>query len=199
LEDIADVKAIVGLGNPGPKYERTRHNAGFWVVDRIAARTGAGAFAPRAKSRVAAARWQGQEILLAKPQTYMNDSGAAVRALAEEFGLAPGDILVVYDDLDLVPGVIRLRAKGRPGSHNGMRSIIHYLGTQEFPRLRIGIGPVPGGMTGADYVLSEPDAAEWELLQAAVEAAASAALTWVVQGVEAAMSRFNRSWAPQSP
>src|SRR5690606_41926275 len=100
---------------------------------------------------------------------------------------------------ELVTAVIHLHAKGRPCSQNWLRSIIHYLCSQEFPRLRIGIGPVPGGMTGADYVLSEHDAAEWELLQAAVEAAASDALTWVAQGVEAAMSRFNRSWAPQSP
>lgn len=194
------MKAIVGLGNPGPEYDKTRHNAGFWVIDEIASRLGARLRGPRAKGTInallAAARWQGEELLLAKPQTYMNQSGEAVRAIADEYRLAPSEILIVYDDLDLVPGVIRLRAKGRAGSHNGMRSIINYLGTQDFPRLRLGIGPVPQGVRGVDFVLGVPGADEWAHLRSAVEAGASAALTWAAQGVEAAMSRFNRAWEP---
>ena len=192
------MKAIIGLGNPGPKYQKTRHNAGFWVVDEIARRLGVAVNHAQAKSMVVEARWEGEEILLAKPVTYMNQSGEAVRALPRQYSLAPDEILVVYDDLDLTPGVIRLRAKGRAGSHNGMRSIINYLGTQDFPRLRIGIGPVPEGVRGVDYVLGRPDEAEWALLQAAVEAGALAALTWAAQGVAAAMSRFNRSWGPDA-
>lgn len=190
------MKAVIGLGNPGPKYQRTRHNAGFWVVDAIAALLGVIVDQPVAKSMVASATWEGTEIILAKPLTYMNASGEAVSAIARRYQLSPQEILVVYDDLDLVPGVIRLRAKGRAGSHNGMRSIINYLGTQDFPRLRIGIGPVPHGMRGVDYVLGTPEKTEWAHLQAAVEAAAQAALTWAAQGAEAAMSRFNRAWEP---
>jgi peptidyl-tRNA hydrolase, PTH1 family len=191
------VKAIVGLGNPGPKYDKTRHNAGFWVIDAIAGRLGVAVDQPAAKSLLALTAWEGVELLLVKPLTYMNASGEAVSAIARRYQLVPEEILVVYDDLDLVPGVIRMRAKGRAGSHNGMRSIINYLGTQDFPRLRIGIGPVPDGVRGVDYVLGTPAKDEWARLQAAVEAAAQAALTWVVDGVEAAMSRFNRAWAPR--
>lgn len=190
------MKAIIGLGNPGPEYEKTRHNAGFWVVDRIASRLGTRIRVPKAKALIATAEWAGEQLLLAKPQTYMNQSGEAVQALAAAYGLTPAEILIVYDDLDLEPGVVRLRAKGRPGSHNGMRSIINYLGTQDFPRLRLGIGPVPQGVRGVDYVLGVPGPAEWERLQAAVEAAASAALTWAAEGAEAAMSRYNRAWGP---
>lgn len=192
------MKAIVGLGNPGSKYEKTRHNAGFWVVDEIARRLGVAVKSSQAHSLVAKARWQGQELLLVKPVTYMNESGRAVQALMRQHSLTPGEILIVYDDLDLVPGVIRLRAKGRAGSHNGMRSIINYLGTQDFARLRIGIGPVPDGERGVDFVLGTPGQAEWAKLSGAVEAAASAALEWAVRGVEAAMSRYNRSWAPDA-
>lgn len=192
------MKAIVGLGNPGSKYEKTRHNAGFWVIDAIARRLGVAVNRSQAQSLVGAGRWEGEEFLLAKPVTYMNRSGEAVRDLARQYGLSPDAILVVYDDLDLVPGVIRLRAKGRAGSHNGMRSIINYLGTQEFPRLRIGIGPVPEGERGVDYVLAAPGEAERARYDAAVEAAAMAALTWAAHGVEAAMSRYNRSWAPDA-
>jgi len=190
------VKAIIGLGNPGPQYEKTRHNAGFWVVDKVASRLGVRVHVPKEKALIAIARWSGEELILAKPQTFMNQSGEAVRAIAAAYGLAPTELLIVYDDLDLVPGVVRLRAKGRAGSHNGMRSIINYLGTQEFPRLRLGIGPVPEGVRGVDYVLGVPGDDEWVRLEAAVEAASSAAMTWAAQGVEAAMSRYNRAWEP---
>lgn len=192
------MKAIVGLGNPGIKYEKTRHNAGFWVIDEIARRLGVAVKSSQAHSLVAKARWAGEDLLLAKPVTYMNESGQAVQAIMRQYALVPSEILVVYDDLDLTPGVIRLRAKGRAGSHNGMRSIINYLGTQEFPRLRIGIGPVPEGERGVDYVLGTPGEAEWSKLAGAVDAAASAALEWAARGVEAAMSRYNRSWAPDA-
>lgn len=190
------VKAVVGLGNPGPKYEKTRHNAGFWVIDALAAKLGVRLRDSKDDALVGAGTWRGEELLLAKPQTFMNESGRAVRALASRYGLLPQEILVVYDDLDLEPGVLRMRAKGSAAGHNGVRSVINYLGTQEFPRLRVGIGAVPDGMAGADYVLREPSEGEWTHLLAAVEAGAMAALEWATEGVERAMSRFNRKWEP---
>lgn len=190
------MKAVVGLGNPGPKYERTRHNAGFWIVDALGEKLGASPRRSEAEALVGIGVWRGEEVLLAKPQTFMNRSGRAVRALADRYGLAPEEILVVYDDLDLEPGVLRMRAKGSAAGHNGVRSVIDYLGTQEFPRLRVGIGAVPAGVAGADYVLREPSDGEWPHLLAAVEAGVLASLAWVADGVERAMSRFNRQWEP---
>lgn len=191
------MKAVVGLGNPGPKYERTRHNAGFWVVDALGAKLGVRPRRQEGGALVGAGRWRGEQVLLVKPQTYMNESGKAVGALAARYRLAPQEILVVYDDLDLEPGVLRMRAKGSAAGHNGVRSVINYLGTQEFPRLRVGIGAVPQGVAGAEYVLREPSEEEWPHLSAAVEAGALASLDWVTDGVERAMSRFNRKWEPR--
>lgn len=190
------MKAVIGLGNPGPRYEKTRHNAGFWVVDALSEKLGVRLRRKEADALVGVGAWRGEELLLAKPQTYMNESGRAVRALTARYRLLPQEILVVYDDLDLEPGVLRMRAKGSAGGHNGVRSVINYLGTQEFPRLRIGIGAVPKGTAGADYVLSEPSGQEWPHLSAAVEAAALAALEWATEGVERAMARFNKKWNP---
>lgn len=190
------MKAVIGLGNPGPGYEKTRHNAGFWVIDALSEKLGLRLRRKEADALVGTGAWRGEQLLLAKPQTFMNESGRAVRALAARYRLLPQEILVVYDDLALEPGVLRMRASGSAGGHNGVRSVINYLGTQEFPRLRVGIGAVPEGTTGADYVLSEPSSQEWPHLSAAVEAGALAALEWATQGVDRAMARFNKKWNP---
>lgn len=188
-------KAVVGLGNPGDKYATTRHNAGFWVVDEIARILGIKVNQARAQGLIGAGTHAGQSLILAKPLTYMNLSGRTVRALADEYGLAPEDFLIVCDDLTLDPGTIRLRAKGSAGGHNGLKSVIHSLGTDGFARLRIGVGAVPEGAAGVDYVLSSPGPAERRAIDRAVRMAAEAALTWSEQGPQAAMSQYNRSWA----
>lgn len=200
------MKAIVGLGNPGRAYARTRHNAGFWVIDRLeevlsggrdpAVRRRAGRKASQPAKRLSKSvgivtQWADCELLLVKPQTYMNESGLAVRELVEAYRVPVDHLLICVDELALPPGTIRLRAKGSAGGHNGMRSIINYLGTQEFSRLRIGIGSVPPGVRGADYVLDAPSPVEKEAIRAACDAAASAALLWAEEGIEAAMSRYN--------
>ncbi|MCS7030563.1 MAG: aminoacyl-tRNA hydrolase [Gloeomargarita sp. SKYG116] len=156
---MSPLRLMVGLGNPGAKYERTRHNVGFMAVDALAGRWG---LAWREKSQWHGWVAEGQGIVLLKPNTYMNHSGQAVQAVCRWFKFTPREILVIYDDLDLPFGRLRLRKQGSAGGHNGMKSIIAHLGTQEFPRLRIGIGrPVVG--ESAHYVL-EPFSPEQQAL-----------------------------------
>lgn len=192
------VKVVVGLGNPGSKYEKTRHNAGFWVIDRLANQLSVSLKDERPHVQEGIGHWAGRDVVLVKPLTYMNLSGRAVRLVQSKYDVNPEEIMVVYDDLALEPGVLRIRAKGSAGGHNGIRSIIDYLGTEFFPRLRVGIGPVPKGTKGVDYVLSPPTRAEVPLIDAAVDAGANAVLTWVESGVEQAMSRYNRMWGNPS-
>ncbi len=192
-------KLVVGLGNPGPRYEATRHNVGFWVVDALARRFGVsvGRLEHRALTgRLAAG---GRAVLLAKPQTYVNGSGEAVGALARYYRVEPADILVVYDDLHLPTGALRLRPGGSAGGHNGMKSIIAHLGTDRFPRLRIGIGPPPPPEAWAEYVLAPLAGPERAPLEAAVDRAVEAVLCWLEDGIERAMNRFNREAASGGP
>lgn len=187
---------MIGLGNPGAEYADTRHNAGFWVIDALAERLALRLRLTGRSAREAKGAWRGHPVLLVKPETYMNRSGVAVKAVADAHRLDLDRLIVVYDDLDLPPGVIRMRQKGSSGGHKGMDSIIHYLGTQAFPRLRIGIGPVPSGWTGADFVLSPPERDEKAHLDAAVQAAVESILIWVDEGIERAMARGNRVQRP---
>lgn len=201
---------IVGLGNPGPEYARHRHNIGFQVVDLFAQRHGLvfDKFQKRARLAIGqvtlkgltsavASGWQ-DRVLLAKPMTYMNLSGEAVGALAAFYKIAPADILVIHDDLDLPPGKLRLRASGSAGGQKGVKSIIQHLHTEAFARLRIGISrpggvgsSAPPGMDPADYVL-QPFTAEQETEMGFVrDRAVEAIETWLAQGIEAAMNRFN--------
>jgi PTH1 family peptidyl-tRNA hydrolase len=192
---------VIGLGNPGPDYEGTRHNVGFAVVDRIAEEAGAGAWAEAAHALVAEARAGGEPgggpgggpvFALAKPMTFMNRSGQAYTALLRRYGLAPEDVLVVYDDLALPPGTIRLREKGGAGGHNGVHSIVAHLNGSDFPRLRVGIGgDYPRGGQ-VRYVLEPFAEEERAVMEEAVEAAAGAALAFVRDGLRAAMNRYNR-------
>ncbi len=188
-------KLIVGLGNPGAQYENTKHNLGFWVVNELLLRLQLDQLVPLCKSLVARTEWHDSEVILAKPMTYMNNSGQAVNMLVQKFGIFPHDLCVVYDDLNLDIGVLRMRKAGSDGGHNGMKSIIHHLGTQDFARLRVGIGKVEGDWM--DHVLNQFSAAEREDINWAVPCAADAIETFVVEDVQTAMNRFNGCAPPK--
>ena len=191
-ECAADARLlIVGLGNPGKKYAQNRHNAGFHCLDRLAGAYQLAFDTRRDKAKLAIGRVAGRRAILAKPQTFMNDSGQAVGALARFFRVAPGDILVLYDDLDLAQGVIRLRPRGSSGGHRGIESIIQHLGTDDFARLRVGIGRPPGRMEPKAYVLQDFGCAERETMDEVYDRAVAAVETFIREGVKEAMNRFN--------
>lgn len=185
------VRVIVGLGNPGLRYQCTRHNAGFLVVDRLATVLGAQAqAAPGPELVLRRAVRDGLVLYLVQPETFMNSSGEAVREVTERLGVAPGHVLVIYDCLDLPLGRIRLRQGGSSGGHRGVESVIRELGTDQFPRLRVGIGRPESG-AGIDYVLAPWAAAEIPVIGQSVAAATEAALVLLSDGLAAAMNRFN--------
>lgn len=185
---------IVGLGNPGEAYARHRHNVGFMCVDLLARRHSLSFRRTRHRSLVAQGSICGREVTLAKPLTFMNLSGQAVAALVRHYHLPTEQLLVIYDDLDLPLGRLRLRPSGSSGGHKGLASIMEHLGTSNFPRLRIGIGRDPT-IDPADYVLSPFRPEEMELVQKVLEAAADAVEAVLTQGLQAAMNRFN-NWQP---
>ena len=191
-----ETSLIVGLGNPGAAYATHRHNIGFKVIEALARAYGL-AFSRQRGVKVQTATGQigSRPVLLAKPQAFMNLSGRAVGQLRQMHGVSPERILVVYDDLDLPLGRLRLSPEGGSGGHKGMRSIIEALGTQAFPRLRVGIDRPPGSMDPADYVLQPFAAAERPLVAEAVERAVAAVVCWHLEGIQAAMDVFN----PTSP
>ncbi len=183
---------IAGLGNPGREYENTRHNAGFMVLDALADKLGADISERKHKALCGKAVIGGQKVILLKPQTYMNSSGESIRAAADYYKVAPEDILVIYDDISLAPGQLRIRAKGSAGGHNGIKSIIAHLGTQEFPRVKVGIGEKPLRMDLADYVLGHFSEGEKRIMADAVKEAADAVCEIVNVGIEQAMNDHNR-------
>ena len=182
---------IVGLGNPGEKYVHTRHNVGFEVIDILADRIGIHVDEKKHKGLCGRGVLEGQKVVLVKPQTFMNLSGESVRAVADFYKVAADEIIVVYDDISLEPGRLRVRGKGSAGGHDGIKNIIAHLGTQEFPRVKVGIGEKPKGMDLADYVLSHFGRGEWEQMEEAFKEAADAVAVMISQGTEAAMNRFN--------
>lgn len=182
---------IVGLGNPGRQYATTRHNAGFWVVGELARRHNLTKFTEERKALTADGVIAGRRVLLAMPQTYMNLSGESVRALVDFYKIDLDKLIVIYDDMDLPVGTLRLRRDGGHGGQNGMRNIILHLGTKEFARVRYGIGKPPGRMAAKDYVLQGFSGDEAILAQQVVEKAADAVESWLAVGLEAAMQRFN--------
>jgi PTH1 family peptidyl-tRNA hydrolase len=184
---------VAGLGNPGPRYAANRHNVGFRYLHLLAARHELAFDKRQKRAVVASGTICEQRIILAKPQTFMNESGRAVVPLARFYSVQPEHLMVVYDDLDLPLGAIRLRPEGGSGGHKGMRSIIGHLGTQSFPRLRIGIGRPPGQMDPAAYVLQDFTAEEELLLKETLAHAIAAVEIWVGEGIEAAMNQYNRS------
>lgn len=187
------LKFIVGLGNPGARYERTRHNMGFLVIDRLARELDAHGWRRWMGSAVAKANLGRRQLFLVKPMTYMNLSGEAVQPLLRYYRCGPEDLLVVYDDLDLPPGQMRVRPSGGAGGHRGMQSIIAMLGSNEFPRVRIGIGRPPHPLTAAEYVLQPMGSDELASYDDVIQRAAEAAKTWALEGTEAAMNKYNRS------
>lgn len=182
---------IVGLGNPGREYKDTRHNIGFMLVDRLAARLDAQGMKVQAKAIVISALHQERKIILAKPQTYMNLSGQSVQGLLHFYKIPIGNLIVAHDDLDIPFGTIRIRPGGGPGGQRGMASAIEQLGTKDFPRLRLGIGRPPGRMEAKDYVLQNFSKEDQKLLPEVLDRACDAALEFVVKGVNAAMNKFN--------
>jgi len=173
------MKLIVGLGNPGKKYEKTRHNIGFLVIDELASRHGFTLDRTKFKGDYAVEHISGEKVIFLKPQTYMNLSGNAVRPLMDYYGAAPEDVLVIYDDLDLPTGKIRLRAKGGHGGHNGMRSLIEHLGTKEFNRIRFGVGRPQNAQPVVDYVLNDFAKSEQETVQESIRTSADACDEWI--------------------
>jgi peptidyl-tRNA hydrolase, PTH1 family len=183
---------VVGLGNPGEKYAGTRHNAGWHLLDTLVRDQGGFRFDERrGKALVARGELAGVKVALVKPQTFMNLSGEAVAPIARFYKILPEHILVAFDDLDLPVAKLRLRPKGGPGGHKGMRSIIQYLGTEDFPRIRLGIGRPPGQMPVEAYVLQRFRPEEWSQMAATYERAVEAVKTILTDSFDNAMNRFN--------
>ncbi|MFA5113475.1 MAG: aminoacyl-tRNA hydrolase [Candidatus Margulisiibacteriota bacterium] len=182
---------VVGLGNPGAEYADTRHNLGFRAVDELAVRLGLRSFKEKHQALLAETELAGHKLLLVKPQTFMNNSGLVVRAVAAWHKIEPAKVIAVYDDVDLAVGQLRLREKGSAGGHHGVESLIAQLGTAEFPRVRIGIGREDLAGDVSAYVLQRIPPAEREPLAAAVTAAAEAIEAILAHGLAAAMNQYN--------
>lgn len=182
---------IVGLGNPGREYAQTRHNIGFMLIDRLTVRLNARGMKVQSKAIVITTQYEGRKLILAKPQTYMNLSGQAVQGLVRFYKLPLTHVLVAHDDLDLPFCAIRMRPGGGAGGQKGIKSIIEQLGTSDFARLRLGIDRPPGQMDAAAYVLQDFTPKELLTVSETLDRAADAALTWVTDGLNAAMNKFN--------
>ena len=196
----SDTYLIVGLGNPGPKYAGTRHNIGFVVVDELARRHGLSFSQKQANAEVARGRIAGTPVILAKPLTYMNESGRAVQALARYYKIPANQVLVVYDDFALPLGTLRIREKGSAGGHNGVTSVIQHLGTQGFPRLRVGVDrPVQVQHSTVDWVLGRFTKEEQAVIQPTVPRAAEAIEGILHDGIERAMNQYNTGEDAKEP
>ena len=190
-ERIRNMYMIAGLGNPTKEYDRTRHNVGFAVIDELADRYGIDVSERKHRALCGRGVIEGQKVLLAKPQTFMNLSGESLRALTDYYKVLPEELIVIYDDISLPPGQLRIRLKGSAGGHNGIKNIIAHLGTQEFPRIKVGVGEKPPRMDLKDYVLSRFSKGEQELMDAAFREAAQAAVMMICDGADRAMNHFN--------
>ena len=187
------MRLIVGLGNPGIEYQFTPHNLGFLAVDRIAEQCGVVVNNRHCHAQTARARIDNEDVVLAKPETYMNLSGMSVRELVEKYQALPAnDLVLLYDELDLPFGTLRVRPRGRSAGHNGVESVIGALGTQEFARIRMGVAPDFPVSDGAKYVLSQFKKAQYPVVDQVLDAAAEAVKVILAEGVQAAMNRFNR-------
>lgn len=182
---------LIGLGNPGREYINTRHNIGFMLIDRLTIRLDARGMKMQSNAIVITSRYEERKIILAKPQTYMNLSGQSVQGLAHFYKIPLENLLVAHDDLDIPFGTIRIRPTGGPGGQRGMASTIEKLGTKDFPRLRLGIGRPPGRMDPKDYVLQDFSKDDSKLLPEVLDRATDAALTFVTDGLNKAMNKFN--------
>ena len=191
---------VAGLGNPGEEYHRSPHNAGFEVVERARALCKGPRFAVRGDAALSQCRWRGQGFLLLKPLTYMNRSGVEVERWLRKTGLPAERLIVCFDDLDLPFGQVRLRPSGGTGGHHGMESILEHLGTDQFPRIRVGIKiPEVAKEENVDYLLSPLPEERWQVMEEAAEAGAKALLDAVAHGFTAAMNRHNRKIKDREP
>ena len=199
------IRLVAGLGNPGDEYRATRHNAGFRTIDELGRRLGAGYWKNQCGAEVASVRARGldedgrprvREVLLAKPQSYMNTSGGPISKLCAEYGIEPTEVLVVHDELDLEPGVVRVKVGGGHAGHNGLKSIINKLGSRDFSRIRVGIGMPPGRMPVVDWVLKEYRKSELEEFDVTCADAAEAAELVLERGVIYARDRVNGAGKP---
>lgn len=187
------MKLIVGLGNPGDRYEGTRHNAGFAVIERLMERQGIQMTQQKFDADYTIWHTGAEKVVLVKPYTYMNNSGQAVLPLMSYYGVDIEDLVIVYDELDLEPGRIRLREKGSAGGHNGMKSIIHLLGTTDFKRIRVGIGRPQPGWKVVDHVLAAFDKESLSLVEKAVDQASQALEEWIAGAAfDQVMNQYNR-------
>jgi len=182
---------LIGLGNPGREYRDNRHNIGFMMIDRLIVRLNARGLKVQSKAIVTTATYEGRKLILAKPQTYMNLSGQSIQGLVHFYKLPVENMLVAFDDLDLPFGTIRLRPGGGAGGQKGFASAIEQLGTKDIARLRLGIGRPPGRMDPSAYVLQDFSREEMKILSEIVDRAADAALTFVVEGLNKAMNKYN--------
>lgn len=196
---MTELYLIVGLGNPGTRYENTRHNVGFRTVERLAQKYGLTFGKMEHRALVASGTIPGKRVILAKPQTFMNLSGDSVVPLARFYKIAPDHMIIVHDDLDLPLGTLRLRKSGSSGGQKGLKHILERMGTQDIPRVRIGIGRPPGRMDPVDYVLTTLKGDD-EILAVEVQDRAVAAIeTWLTDGIELAMSRYNGPAKQEKP
>ena len=183
---------IVGLGNPTREYQATRHNIGFDVITRISDDYNIPLDFKKHKAVCGRGYIEGEKVVLAKPQTFMNLSGESVRELVDFYKVSPQEVVVIYDDISLDVGQLRLRAKGSAGGHNGIKSIINHLGTQEFPRIKVGVGDKPAGWDLADYVLSRFKDEEQPIIREAIKKSSEAVKSIIKDGMEPAMNIYNR-------
>ena len=183
---------IAGLGNPTREYEKTRHNVGFEAIDILADKAGTTVTEKKHKALYGKGYIGGQKVILAKPQTYMNLSGESIREIADFYKIEPENIIILCDDINLSEGQLRIRLKGSAGGHNGLKNIISHLGTQESPRIRIGVGEKPRGMDLADYVLGRFPKEQQAVMEEAYRDAAEAACMMIEDGADAAMNHYNR-------
>jgi PTH1 family peptidyl-tRNA hydrolase len=193
------MKLVVGLGNPGPKYVGTRHNIGFAVLDYLAAAPGVGPWRSRFEGQLADTTEGAEQVLMLKPETFMNLSGRAVRAALDFYKLGVSDLLVVCDDIALPLGKLRARAKGSDGGQKGLRSVEEHVGTADYSRLRIGVGSPGEHLDATDHVLSRFKPGERPAVEDAVAQAAQAVLLWVRQGIDVCMNRVNGEPKPPKP
>ncbi|MGC1620838.1 MAG: aminoacyl-tRNA hydrolase [Candidatus Acidiferrum sp.] len=192
------MRLIVGLGNPDPEYQWTPHNLGFMAVDELANRGSIRVERPEGKAHVGRGKLAGEDVLLAKPQTYMNLSGISVRELLQKYELGPADLLVMWDEVQLPFGTIRIDRKGSGGSHNGANSVISAVGTQDFFRLRLGCGPDHPLSSRKEFVLRPMKKAELEVAAEMVGEAADVVEMLLAKGIETAMNKFNRRKPPEA-
>ncbi|MCI9104514.1 MAG: aminoacyl-tRNA hydrolase [Lachnospiraceae bacterium] len=182
---------IAGLGNPTKEYDKTRHNVGFEVIDKLADRYDIDVSERKHRAFCGRGVIEGQKVLLVKPQTFMNLSGESLRSVLDYYKVLPEELIVIYDDISLSPGQLRIRLKGSAGGHNGIKNIIAHLGTQEFPRIKVGVGEKPPRMDLKDYVLSRFSKGEQELMDEAFQEAAQAVVMMLGEGADRAMNHFN--------